>query len=91
MTVTIPDAITANADMMENYARHLKSQLPTEQQAIIDTILLAEEVRKNRYSPQHLIPRLRNEAKKYQDDSMMLYSLMQLIADTIEQKPNPMN
>lgn len=74
------------ANSMKDYALHLKKNLSPQQEAILDAILLADEIKRNETPKHFMISKLRGSALRFKSTSIMLASQMELIADSLEGK-----
>ena len=87
MSDKTPSIMAATANM-EYYARAQKHKLPAEQQAMIDAILLAEEIKKNTWPPRIMVAKLRGAAMQYRPiGCVAIAAFMDSVADQIEGKP----
>lgn len=78
--------IDQSAILMEEYARHLKAQLPAEHQAIIDALVFAESTRRNDIPPTLLIAKLRGAAMQHRQHAIVLSSHMEILANKLDQR-----
>lgn len=71
-------------EQMEDYARHLKEKLPAEQQAIIDALVMAADIRKDRFPTRQIVARLRGAAMHHTNIAPVIAAHMDLIANELE-------
>ena len=78
--------IRAVNESMEEYARLLKERLPKEQQAIIDALVMAADIRAERYPTRQIVARLRGAAMTHIPHAPVLATHMDLLANEMERR-----
>lgn len=71
---------------LEEYALMLKAKLPPEHQAIIDALVMAADVKQNRYPPRTIVARLRGASMSHMKFSPVIATHMEMIANQLESK-----